>query len=294
MTRPLPRHRLALALLGAGLLTGAASMGVAVAQPTTTEPPSSTTPTTEPTTTTTDAPTTTSTSVTTTTSRPSSTTTTARPRPSSTTTTVVRSSTTSSSSTTTEAPAPAPTTIAPAQVPGLPTTTTTRAPGQPAASGLSSSAKLRLVIAGLVLVALAFVVLTVLYWRHTSPASPGDDGTDETDDSDATDGEDVTSPARVDGDRSPPAPDTTGGAGQPVAAGVGVRLITRDELESLSRPTGGDPVPSEPPATSTGELLAVEPEQLFAGVGSDTGEVPLPPGFDARGLFGDDAGPAAP
>lgn len=291
MTRPLPRHRLALALLGAGLLTGAASMGVAVAQPTTTEPPSSTTPTTEPATTTTDAPTTTSTSVTTTTSRPSSTTTTARPRPSSTTTTVVRSSTTSSSSTTTEAPAPAPTTIAPAQVPGLPTTTTTRAPGQAPASGLSSSAKLRLVIAGLVLVALAFVVLTVLYWRHTSPAGPGDD---DTDDSDATDVEEVASPAQADGDRSPPAPATTDGPGQPVAAGVGVRLITRDELESLSRPAGDDPVPSESPATSTSELLAVEPEQLFAGVGSDTGEVPLPPGFDARSLFGDDAGPAAP
>jgi cytoskeletal protein RodZ len=111
---------------------------------------------------TTEAPTTTQASTTVTTQRPSTTVTTSAPRP---TQTTVRPSTTSTEATT-ESLAPTTETSAPEIVtdPTLPRRTDLSSD-----SGLSTDAKLAMVVGGLVAVGLLIGLLTFLYWRHTRP-----------------------------------------------------------------------------------------------------------------------------
>ena len=124
---------------------------------------------------------------------------------------------------------------------------------------MSSTRKLQLVIGGLLVVAVALVVLTVLYVRHTRPDAgatatvpEADDDRGETPEVEA----EVASAASV---------------GAPVGASSAVPPVS---------------TPSSPgAATVTAAPVLVTREELFAGVRPDTGEQPPVTSFDASGIF---------
>ncbi len=153
------------AVVGAGIQVADASSSPAQVDSTTT---------TEATTTTTQA-TTTSTVATTTTAAPTTTLSPPTTRPH-TTTTTARASTTTTAPVTSTTLATTSTSVEPSSsvtAPALsnPATSTTTKPKSTSSGGLSDSAKLSIVVVGLLAVGAAILVLTYLYWRRTRPAS---------------------------------------------------------------------------------------------------------------------------
>jgi hypothetical protein len=168
MPRRSNRRTALAALLGAVVVCGLAAVVSTQepvgAQTTTSSTASTSTTTTQPTTTTTQ-PTTTTTQATTSTTEQQTTTTTFRTSTTFQQATSTSSSTSTSTSTTSTTAAPA--VVAP---PGY------NDPSQKGPSFWSSGRKLVLVVGALLAMAIAMVVLNVLYWRHTRPGSVGPGG----------------------------------------------------------------------------------------------------------------------
>jgi uncharacterized membrane protein YgcG len=92
-------------------------------------------------------------------------------------TTRPQSTSSSSTTSTTEREAETTTTVKAALLVPGPNDTSPQGDGTGTDDGLSSATKLRLIVAGLVVIALVILALTVMYWRHTRP---WDDEWDET------------------------------------------------------------------------------------------------------------------